>query len=67
MLQCKAHGHELVCLSTLYHADGDECDSFMYQSVGARVVPLIAKCMGLPLIRQEMSTNVSEDLLADLR
>ena len=29
-------------------------DSFMYQTVGHKVVPLIAECLGLPLFQEEI-------------
>eukprot|EP00967_Tisochrysis_lutea_P143435 scaffold266423_cov33-Tisochrysis_lutea.AAC.1 len=51
MMKCVEHGHELVALANLHPADGTlrEIDSFMYQSVGSDLVPLLALALGLPL------------------
>jgi len=32
--------------------DGDELDSFMYQTVGHEGIEAISECMGLPLYRR---------------
>ncbi|ORX35894.1 hypothetical protein BD324DRAFT_682050 [Kockovaella imperatae] len=50
LLHCVANGHEIVALATLTPEDGiDELDSHLYQSVGTRLLPLIAESMDLPL------------------
>ena len=51
IMEAVAHGHELVCLANLHAAElGKEMDSYMYQTVGVEIVPLIAKCLQVPLI-----------------
>ena len=46
LMECIAMGHELVCVGNLHPPkteDGrGELDSFMYQSIGVEIVPLIA-------------------------
>ena len=57
LIKCAEYGHTLVCLANLHAAAGalpegtEELDSYMYQTVGAAVIPAIADCLGLPLIR----------------
>ncbi|KAI8971646.1 ATP-binding domain-containing protein 4 [Mycotypha africana] len=58
MMQCVAHGHEIVALANLKPLSDcgkDELDSFMYQTVGHDVIHLYSQCMDLPLYRQEIS------------
>ena len=55
LLKCLEHGHEIVALANLYKTavEGKEdADSFCFQSVGQEIVPMIAECMELPLIRR---------------
>ncbi|TRY69705.1 hypothetical protein DNTS_008913 [Danionella cerebrum] len=57
MLQCVSAGHSIVALANLRplaHADSDELDSFMYQTVGHQGVSLIAEAMDLPLYRRHI-------------
>jgi len=44
LIECVAcYGHELVCVASLRpEVIGTELDSFMYQTVGVEIVPLIA-------------------------
>ena len=43
LIECVAHGHEIVCLANLHGQEtGTELDSFMYQTVGVEITPLIA-------------------------
>ena len=43
LIECVAHGHEIVCLANLHGQEaGAELDSFMYQTVGVEITPLIA-------------------------
>ena len=51
-LKCVAHGHSLVCVANLWQEQ--ETDSFMYQTVGVEITPLIAQCMGVPIIRRKI-------------
>lgn len=53
LIECVAHGHEIVCLANLHGAQaGEETDSFMYQTVGVEITPFIAEAMELPLLRR---------------
>ncbi|KAK4683546.1 diphthine-ammonia ligase, partial [Tremellales sp. Uapishka_1] len=50
LMHCLANGHEMVAIATLIPEPGvDELDSYLYQSVGTQLLPLIAQAMGLPL------------------
>ncbi|VDM62167.1 unnamed protein product [Angiostrongylus costaricensis] len=48
-------GHRVVALANLHPGDRGELDSYMYQSVGAEGVLMIAQAMGLPLYRREIT------------
>lgn len=54
MYECLKYGHEIVCIAHLNaHSSINpnmEIDSYMYQSVGSNIVPLIALSMELPLV-----------------
>lgn len=60
MMLCTVYGHEVVAMANLFPpvltegADGagEEMDSFMYQTVGASLIPALADCAGLPLFRE---------------
>ena len=58
LMECIAMGHELVCVANLHpplnEGGKNEIDSFMYQSVGVEIVPHIAQCLGVPIIRSEI-------------
>lgn len=54
-LKCVSYGHELVCIATLHPAKQQETDSFMYQTVGVEMAPLIAQAMETPLVRQQIT------------
>ena len=65
MMQCVAHGHEVVAIANLHPPPdkGEELDSFMYQTVGHAHVGAIAEAMGLPLFRREiLGTAVEQGL-----
>ena len=53
LLKCMIYGHELVCLANLSPRDTDveELNSFMYQTAAHSVLPLLAQCFNVPLIR----------------
>ena len=56
LVECVAHGHEIICLANLHGPDqGAELDSYMYQTVGVEVAPLIAQAMDLPLHRRQLT------------
>lgn len=62
MMECEKYGHEIVVLGNLY-SDEEEVDSFMFQSVGSRLVQVIADCMDVPLVSKRISgTAISQDL-----
>ncbi|XP_074598331.1 diphthine--ammonia ligase [Brevipalpus obovatus] len=73
LIQCVKNGHELVALLNLYppiDSDGDELDSYMYQTVGHQALESYSKAMDLPLFRhpitgkplvQEMNYEHSEE------
>ncbi|KAK7536673.1 hypothetical protein IWX49DRAFT_253599 [Phyllosticta citricarpa] len=62
ILHCLAQGHEVVALANLYptpaspdqpaDVEGEDLDSFMYQTVGHSIIPLYEKALKLPLYRQ---------------
>ncbi|KAJ3336759.1 hypothetical protein HDU91_001660 [Kappamyces sp. JEL0680] len=54
MMHWLALGHDVVALANLYPEETEEPDSWMFQSVGHDVLPLIAECVGLPLYRQPL-------------
>jgi diphthine-ammonia ligase len=66
LYQCLLHGHEIVALANIYpeaEAEKDERDSFMYQTVGYTVIPLIAQCLELPLYRKALKgTSLNQNL-----
>ncbi|ORZ05425.1 protein E01A2.5 [Absidia repens] len=58
MMQCVAHGHEIVALANLKPptaAGKDELDSYMYQTVGHDAIHFYADCMELPLYRRDIT------------
>ncbi|EAK87667.1 MJ050-like PP-loop ATpase [Cryptosporidium parvum Iowa II] len=55
LLCCKSLGFEILALANLTPEDIVEIDSYMYQSVGKELVPLISECMEVPLIRKSIS------------
>lgn len=70
ILHCLANGHEVVALANLhpplpptsqsdgdrdYDAEGEDINSFMYQTVGHSIIPLYAEALGIPLYRQEIN------------
>lgn len=73
-LECVKFGHELVCLGNLYPTIEDEqtengevvnteIDSYMFQTVGTEIVPLIAECMQKPIIRKPIKgKSVNQEL-----
>ncbi|KAI9314057.1 hypothetical protein BX666DRAFT_2020229 [Dichotomocladium elegans] len=65
MMQCVAHGHEIVALANLRpptSSGKDELDSYMYQTVGHDAIQYYAECMDLPLYRAEIQgTPIHQD------
>lgn len=53
MMKCVEHGHEVVGIANLHPLSAAvmEMDSFMYQTVGSELVPVLADALGLPLFR----------------
>lgn len=70
ILHVLEQGHNVVALGNLYPAqtsqpaethDGNDPESHMYQTAGHSLIPHIAQCLDLPLIRREIKgTNVSK-------
>ena len=54
-MECVALGHELVAVGTLKPKVAAEQDSYMYQTVGVEVVPLMAKALDVPLYSREIT------------
>ena len=75
-LECVKFGHQLTCLGNLYPVveeckDSDvvnnEIDSYMFQTVGAEAIPLMAEWMGKPLIRKPITgKSVNQELYYEL-
>ena len=58
LMQCQKNGHEIVMLGHLSRPkDKGELDSYMYQTVGSEMADAIAECLGLPLIKREISSK----------
>lgn len=47
LIECQRNSHQIKCVANLH--SNDELDSFMFQTVGTSLVPLIGKCLDLPL------------------
>lgn len=56
MLQCIAHGHEIVGLANLIPPpdSSEELDSFMFQTVGFNCIQQLALCLDLPLVQKTL-------------
>lgn len=50
-IKATSHGHKVVALANLFQSDGNELDSWMYQTVATDAVLAYASCFGLPLVR----------------
>lgn len=62
--ECIENSHELIALANLYPSRKvDEIDSFMFQTVGYNVVDYYEKCLEVPLYRQEIKGNSSNQSL----
>ncbi|KIW37174.1 uncharacterized protein PV06_10793 [Exophiala oligosperma] len=65
ILHCIENGHEVVALANLHpklpsngrtdDAEGEDMNSFMYQTVGHSIIPLYSDCLGIPLYRREIT------------
>jgi len=64
LIECVAHGHEIVALANLNgQEEGAELDSYMYQTVGVELTPLIAQAMELPLYRRVLQgTSLNQEM-----
>ena len=51
---CEELGHSVTCLANLHPQSSqvEELDSFVYQTVGHNLLPILAKAMSLPLVRR---------------
>lgn len=63
IMEAQKFGHELICCAHL-SPPCEEADSFLYQSVGTNVVPIISEeCLGVPLVsRRVLGKSVNTDL-----
>lgn len=53
MMHCMAHGHTIIGIGHLCPPDSvEELDSYMYQSAGHSVLPLLAQALELPLYQR---------------
>ncbi|KAL9096104.1 MAG: hypothetical protein Q9165_001627 [Trypethelium subeluteriae] len=64
---CRAKGHEIVALANLFPPgdgrEGEDMNSFMYQTVGHSIISLYEKAFQLPLFRkriQGLATNTDK-------
>lgn len=64
LAHCVQNGHKIVALANLYPADakssstgkeGEDLNSFMYQTVGYSAIPLYAEALNVPLYRREIN------------
>jgi diphthine-ammonia ligase len=57
VLKAEQEGHTLVCLANLCPPEGagEEMNSFMYQSAAHGIIPQMAECFGVPLIRRAIT------------
>ncbi|KAK5220805.1 hypothetical protein LTR47_011115 [Exophiala xenobiotica] len=68
ILHCIKNGHTVVALANLHPRrpstnvlndgdddEGEDINSFMYQTVGHSVIPLYSECLGIPLYRKEIT------------
>ncbi|KXT00095.1 hypothetical protein AC578_5783 [Pseudocercospora eumusae] len=74
ILHCHANGHQVVALANLHppihdkNGQAEDLDSFMYQTIGHKVIPCYEHALGLPLYRQEIDGGASyksKDYAAD--
>lgn len=66
VVKCLENGHELTCLANLCPPttfQGEELNSFMYQSAAYNTIPLMAECFDRPLIRKEITGKAVQQSL----
>lgn len=63
---CQKAGHQLVCVANLYPPNKHECDSYMYQSVGAEGVECVGAALNVPIYRTTIC-GTPLDLTMDYR
>lgn len=78
LLHCIQNGHKIIALANMYPVsnkssgketgatgeEGEDVNSFMYQTVGHTIIPLYAEALNLPLYRRQISgksVNVDRD------
>ena len=61
IVEAVSMGHQLVCVANLHPQSkgisgriSGETDSYMYQTVGVELTPLIAECLQVPLVWKEI-------------
>jgi diphthine-ammonia ligase len=70
ILHCIQNGHNVAALANLYpstangihegNSEGDDINSFMYQTVGHSIIPLYASALRLPLYRRGISGTATQ-------
>jgi diphthine-ammonia ligase len=70
ILHCVQNGHNVVALANLHpstandmhegHGEGDDINSFMYQTVGHSIIPLYGSALKLPLYRRGISGTATQ-------
>jgi diphthine-ammonia ligase len=70
ILHCIQNGHNVAALANLYpstangihegNSEGDDINSFMYQTVGHSIIPLYASALKLPLYRRGISGTATQ-------
>src|SRR6266480_3532301 len=71
LLHCLANGHEVVALANLFpiatpgtQNEMEDMDSYMYQTIGHKLIPLYAQALDLPLYREPIrgsAANIDRD------
>ena len=54
-MEAVALGHECIAVANLAPQKAQESDSYMYQTVGVELVPLMAQAMEVPFYRREIA------------
>lgn len=57
IMKCIEYKHELICVANLYpllNDNNEEINSYMYQSAAYNIVPIIAQCLNVPIIRRSL-------------
>lgn len=58
MMKAIEDGYNIVCLASFYHEEGEELDSWMFQSVTTNVVISMSECLGYPMYRMKFPKDM---------